>query len=200
MKESSDADRDPLLALQGGDVTLFESFVRSESGRFLAFFRRLGARPSEAEDLVQDLFLKMFRHAHTYQPAGKFEAYAFRIAKNTWIDHQRRRAVRPFWRSGQAEDDDRAPELCVRSDSPSPGEAAERKEAARTVMDALATLSEGQRLVFELGVLQELPYAEISALLEIPEGTVKSRMHHALRKLRAAIEGLSPEDSEEFRA
>ena len=52
---------------------------------------------------------------------------------------------------------------------------------------ALAELPDKHRLVFELGILQELPYADISAALEIPVGTVKSRMFHAVRKLREAL-------------
>ena len=188
LKGTWDSDRDPLVALRAGDATLFEALVREESGTFLAFFRRLGATPAVAEDLVQDLFLKMFRHADTYQPSGKFQAFAFRIARNAWIDHQRRRVARPAWGRGHAggEDDD-APELLAPSDAPSPGALAERSEEAERVLAALHQLSEGQRLVFELGVIQELPYSEISSLLEIPEGTVKSRMHHAVRSLREQL-------------
>ncbi len=185
MKGTWDSDRDPLVALRNGDATLFEDLVRQESGTFLAFFRRLGATPAVAEDLVQDLFLKMFRHADTYQPSGKFQAFAFRIARNAWIDHQRRRAVRPAWGRGRAgEEAGDAPELHTPSDDPSPSALAERSEEADRVLAALDQLSEGQRLVFELGVVQELPYSEISSLLEIPEGTVKSRMFHAVRSLR----------------
>lgn len=185
MKGTWDSDRDPLVALRGGDATLFEDLVREESGTFLAFFRRLGATPAVAEDLVQDLFLKMFRHADTYQPSGKFQAFAFRIARNAWIDHQRRRASRPAWGRGHAgEEESEAPLLNATSEDPSPGSLAERQEEAERVLAALSYLSEGQRLVFELGVVQELPYSEISSLLEIPEGTVKSRMYHAVRILR----------------
>lgn len=174
------------MALREGDATLFEAFVRAESRTFLAFFRRLGATSAEAEDLVQDLFLKMFRHADSYQPSGKFQAYAFRIARNAWIDHRRRSASRPLAAGGVAEDED-APALGVEASEPSPPALAERGEEARRILDALATLSEGQRMVFELGVVQELAYAEIAGVLGIPEGTVKSRMFHAVRNLREAL-------------
>jgi RNA polymerase sigma-70 factor, ECF subfamily len=187
LKGTWDSDRDPLVALRAGDATLFEDFVRTESRTFLAFFRRLGATPAAAEDLVQDLFLKMFRHANTYQPSGKFQAFAFRIARNAWIDQKRRTLVRPKWGSGKAGDEDDAPEFDVPEEAPQPAAIVERKEEADRVLEALDGLSEGQRLVFELGVVQELPYSEISALLEIPEGTVKSRMFHAVRKLREIL-------------
>ena len=63
-----------------------------------------------------------------------------------------------------------------------------RDEEVARLRSALAELSEPHRIVFELGVVQELPYADISEALDIPVGTVKSRMFHAVRKLRAVLE------------
>jgi len=189
LKGTWDSDRDPLVALQAGDAALFEAFVADESPTFLAFFRRLGVGPSEAEDLVQEVFLKLFRHADTYQPSGRFEAFAFRIARNAWIDRSRRRGVRPRLVSAAGDDDDGdQPGLEVPDTGPGPEARTETLEEAGRVGAALSQLSEGQRMVFELGVVQELAYHEIARLLEIPEGTVKSRMFHAVRKLRSLLE------------
>jgi RNA polymerase sigma-70 factor (ECF subfamily) len=190
LKGTWDSERDPLVALQAGDPALFEAFVRSESPTFLAFFRRLGVGASEAEDLVQEVYLKLFRHAATYQPSGRFQAFAFRIARNAWIDRSRRGAVRPRLVGGAPDEDGEARlALEVPGTAPQPAALAETREEAGRVGLALRQLSEGQRLVFELGVVQELGYSEIARLLEIPEGTVKSRMFHAVRKLRALLEG-----------
>ena len=192
MKRTWDSNRDPLAALREGDPSLFEAFVAAESPVFLAFFRRLGAPRAEAEDLVQEVFLKLFRHAPTYQPTGKFQAFAFRVARNAWIDRRRRRAVRPPRAAGGPEDG--GPTFEPAADDPSPGLLAERDEEAGRVSAAMARLPETHRLVFELGVIEELPYSEISRILEIPEGTVKSRMFHAVRKLRDLLEGFAPGD------
>ena len=64
-----------------------------------------------------------------------------------------------------------------------------RTEEVERLRVALASLPDHHRLVFELGVVQELPYAEIGEILEIPVGTVKSRMFHAVRKLQEALGG-----------
>jgi RNA polymerase sigma-70 factor (ECF subfamily) len=184
LKEAWDSGRDPLEALRDGDPGPFEAFVRAESPTFAAFFLRLGAGRTEAEDLTQDVFLRLFRHAASYQAQDRFTAFAFRTARNAWIDHGRRRAVRPSPAAG-GESDEREPGPADRA--PGPAEALERGEEARRVSAALAGLAEPHRLVFELGVLQGLAYAEIAAALAIPVGTVKSRMHHAVRKLRAAL-------------
>lgn len=186
-----DSERDPLVALRGGDPAPFEAFVVAESSTFLAFFRRLGASSGEAEDLVQEVFLKLFRHADTYEPSGRFRAFAFRIARNAWIDRRRRLASAPRVAArGEDASGEEAEEPLAREVASLPGPAliAERREEAGRVGAALGQLSEGHRLVFELGVVQELSYQEIARILEIPEGTVKSRMFHAVRKLRALLE------------
>ena len=95
MKGTWDFDRDPLAALRSGDERLFEEFVRLELPTFAGFFLRLGAGVHEAEDLVQELFLKLFHQAPHYRPQERFSAYAFRAARNAWIDRQRRRTARP---------------------------------------------------------------------------------------------------------
>lgn len=193
MKGSWDCGRDPLGALQSGDPRPFEAFVAAASGALLGFFRRQGAGEAEAEDLTQDVFLKLFRHASTYQPSGRFTAFAFRIARNAWIDRQRRRG--PADVPAAAERGEAEAGLAATPDpGGAPGERLEQIEEAQRVERALQKLSHEQRMVFELGVLRELPYAEIAVLLDIPEGTVKSRMHYALKKLR---EELAPPRAED---
>ncbi len=194
MKGTWDSGRDPIVALAAGDPSLFEAFVLKETSTFLGFYRRLGVEPSEAEDLVQEVFMKLFRYADSYQPSGRFEAYAFRIARNAWIDRSRRAALRPRRSQEVMQDGELVPSLQVAAPAESPSVLVERKEEATRVEAALQHLSEAQRSVFELGVIQELPYQDISAVLMIPEGTVKSRMFHAVRKLRQLL--ACPSDEE----
>ena len=186
MKGAWDADRDPLAALRDGNPGPFEAFVAAESATFLAFFLRLGALRPEAEDLTQELFLKLFRHAPHYQARDRFSAYSFRVARNAWIDRQRRSAVRPAPAGGDV--GEQAFEQRVAVDPREPLERVVAEEEAQRLTRALAALSEAHRMVFELGVVQERPYAEIAETLGIPVGTVKSRMYHAVRKLRAELE------------
>ncbi|HJP01419.1 MAG TPA: RNA polymerase sigma factor [Planctomycetota bacterium] len=189
-----DQERDPLEALRAGDPGPFEAFVETHTITFLGYFRRHGAGPGEAEDLVQETFLKLFRNVHSYQPTDRFAAYAFRVARNAWIDRQRRRATAPGGaREGsggptQDSGDEGGGVPETRDLTIGPLERAQRREEADRIRWAVRELGEAHRSVFELAVIEGLPYCEISALLEIPEGTVKSRMHHALRKLRGMLE------------
>lgn len=153
----------------------------------MGFFRRQGAGSEEAEDMTQEVFLKLYQNAERYQPQERLASYCFRVARNVWIDAQRRRASRPraVNLGGAGEGREAASMAEVIPDSaPGPGDRAERGESYQRMSAALLGLPEAQRLVFELGAVQELSYAEISSILDIPEGTVKSRMFHAVRRLR----------------
>ena len=196
LKDPGHGTGDPLVALREGDPGPFEAYVASETGRFLGFFGRLGASRSEAEDLVQETFLKLFRLASQhaagvdYSAQGRFDAYAFRVARNVWIDRSRRRAAQPA-NSGQD-----ATELPIARDArrataalPTPEAQLELEEESERVRQAVSALPETHRLVFELGVVQELPYVEIAGALEIPIGTVKSRMFNAVKRVRSALDG-----------
>jgi RNA polymerase sigma-70 factor (ECF subfamily) len=181
-----------LAALAAGESALFEAFVMAEMGTLLGFFRRLGARPGEAEDLAQDTILKLFRSAHRYQPAGRFQAYAFRAARNVWIDSRRRAGVRERALGGSEEGQDDLLDVQPGSER-EPFEHLSLAERSELLERAVQRLDDAHRVVFELGVLQELSYAEVSELVGIPVGTVKSRVHNAVRKLREMLssEGLA---------
>lgn len=194
LKGSWDDERDPLAALRGGNRGPFEEFVRSEAATLLRFFQRHGAALGEAEDLAQEVFLKLYRSAPTYSAQSRFSSYVMRVARNAWIDRRRRRAVRPEGPSLDEAGNGTASllELLPGTD-PDVSRRAERREASERVQAALAHLPESHAVVVELALVQGRPYAEIADLLGIPVGTVKSRVFHALRKLREQLgEGFEP--------
>lgn len=174
---------DPFLRYRAGDPGAFEEIVGAFADRLVRFFRRLGGDAATAEDLVQEVFLKMVRGARDYEPRGRFDAYVFRVARNAWIDHVRAAQARPPVRPLEGAFEP------IPDPAPGPGEKAGGSEEAGRVLAALARLPERERLVVELGLFQGLPYAEVSSILEIPVGTVKSRMFAAVRRLRGELEG-----------
>lgn len=193
MKDSWDGTQDPLAALRAGRPAPFEDFVRSETRTFLAYFVRLGATRSEAEDLAQETFLKLFRSAAassatSYDVRGQFAGYAFRVARNVWIDRLRRTRGAGPGPMGDVTETQAAVDHRLDRSEATPEEGLVQRESAEVVREAVASLSEGHRAVFELAVVEELPYAAISEALEIPLGTVKSRMHSAVARVRVALE------------
>lgn len=180
--------QDPLLRYRAGEVGAFEEIVHAYADRLVRFFRRLGGDAATAEDLAQEVFLKMVRGARAYEPQGRFESFLFRIARNAWIDHVRARDARPRPRPIEG-GKDREP-IPVPDPAPGPVERAGTVEDTERMLAALSRLPEGERLVVELGLFQGVPYAEVSTILEIPIGTVKSRMFSAVRRLRREMEGI----------
>ena len=124
---------------------------------------------------------------------GLFRAWVFRIATNLALSHLRRRRLVPL-----APLDERALQIPDRS-RPAPHEALESEERARWIDEGIETLPADQRAVFLLRVRHDLAVREIAAILCVPEGTVKSRFHHAVRKLRDHVERRECPESEENR-
>lgn len=175
---------DPLVALRGGDPGPFEEFVRLHARTLVAFFRQRGATPPRAEDLAQEVFLKLYQGSASYRPEERFAAYFFRVARNVWIDDCRRAATRAHEGTHRAE----ASELEPVGPPCDPGAALAIEEESARLGELLGELSPTHRRVFELAVLGELSYTEIASILSIPLGTVKSRMFYAIRRLRLTWE------------
>ena len=188
--EDAGADGPDLLALYaGGDLSAFDELVRRFEGRLVQFFYRLCWDRARAEDLTQTVFMKLVRAAHRYSPQGKLSTYMFRVATNLWIDEFR--SARPDRKVASldavllAGGDMAEPETAFgRVAEPGPEATVEIREERERLRAAVERLSQPHRLVFELAVLQQMPYGEVSDVLGIPVGTVKSRMHNTVRALR----------------
>ncbi|PIE21941.1 MAG: hypothetical protein CSA62_14830 [Planctomycetota bacterium] len=183
-----------------GDAAAFSEIVGRFQDKLVRFFFRLCWDRDRAEDFAQDVFLKLLRGARNYRPQGKLSTYLFKIATNRWIDYYRSLQPRPRLRSLNSslfEDEtplaDRIP-----AEIGEPSAASESDEERAELRKALHQLSLPHRLVFELAVHQSLPYQEISVLLNIPEGTVKSRMHNSVKALRRLIEEGRAQRGEDF--
>lgn len=160
------------------DREAFAVLVRRHQKMLLNFFARSGVQ-YDCEDLVQQTFLRLYRYRGRYVATAKVTTFLFLLARQVWIDELRRRRRHERLVTG----------LAAEPPAEAAAEAAEATASGSMDLErALASLPEGLRLVVELGVYQDLPYAEIAEILGIPLGTVKSRMFNALAKLRAFME------------
>lgn len=176
---------DLLARFRDGDADAFRSIVDEYQGRLVQFFFRLCWDRDRAEDLAQELFMKLLRGAGRYQPEGKLSTFIFRVATNLWIDHYRARRPTPRLYSLDQVRHGRRSDAHEQQDAePGPIERAIDGEEKQRLRQALESLTEPHRLVFELAVYQELRYADIGQVLGIPVGTVKSRMHNSVKALR----------------
>ncbi len=186
LPETPSAEVDYLWRFKEGDSDAFDLLVTQFQRRLVKFFYRLCWDMDRSEDFTQNLFLKLVRTADRYQPQGKLSTFIFRIATNLWIDHYRAQRPRQrLYSLDQAMLSGHEPRSAVCDLTPA--QIVEADEERRRMREALEQLTEPHRIVFELAVYQQLPYAEISDVLEIPVGTVKSRMHNSVRALKAQL-------------
>ncbi|MGC6486614.1 MAG: RNA polymerase sigma factor [Planctomycetota bacterium] len=182
-------ETDLLARYRDGDADAFRELVEEYRGRMLQFFYRLCWDRDRAEDLCQELFIKLIVGSKRYRPEGRMSTFVYRVATNLWIDHYRAQRPRPrMYSYDQAvrPDSDDAPRQFA-GDDVAPSERLIDGEERAALRRALERLTEPHRLVFELAVYQERPYGEISDLLGIPVGTVKSRMHNAVHALKEML-------------
>jgi RNA polymerase sigma-70 factor (ECF subfamily) len=176
-----------------GDSAAWEQVVRTFSRRVYNLAYRFTGRHEPAEDLIQEVFVRVYRSLDQYDPeAGDLAHWLMRLARNLIIDDYRRRIRTPT----DLGDDLESHQYHLRSASETPERGIERSERAHQVHQAIARLSPELRECVILRDLEELSYLEIVDLLQIPLGTVKSRINRGrielariLRRMKVA-EGL----------
>jgi RNA polymerase sigma factor (sigma-70 family) len=179
-------DLELLLAWRGGDERAGNGLARRHFQGIYSFFRTKA--PGAAEDLTQQTFLHAVRARDRVDAQGGFRAYLFGIARHRLLHHwEAQRAVRSS--------SDGEPIVDPRS---SPSKDARRDQRSTRIIAALALLPLDERLAIELTYWHELSGPEVAQVLEIPLGTVKSRIRRARVELRRALEslGLSPDDAQ----
>lgn len=171
-----DPDAALMLEAAGGSEAAFAELVRRHQNPLVNFFARMGAY-SDREDLVQETFVRLFRARRQYQPTARFTTYLYVLARHVWADRGRK-IVRMERLATEFE-----AEVAIATQPQRPGASADIDVDA-----ALDRLSPKLREVIVLNIYQGLRYQEIADVLEIPLGTVKSRLNLALGALREIID------------
>lgn len=171
------SDHELLQALAEGDPGAFGVLVERWRPKLVNFLVRRGADREGAEDCAQEAFVRIYGYRSSYRPQAPFSAFLFTVARNALLDWKRRRARRPEQPLG--------PEDLPDGRATDAGDAAGRLDLEA----ALEQLPEALHAVVALAGLRGLPYQVVGVLLGIPEGTVKSRMFYALRRLREVLGG-----------
>ncbi|MSR48109.1 MAG: sigma-70 family RNA polymerase sigma factor [Planctomycetes bacterium] len=181
-------DRELMVEAAAGSRESFSALVTRWESRLLSFFFRQCGDRGLAEDCAQEVFVRLYKSRDRYQPEASFATFIFTIARHYWIDVARARRVRPDQR-GRGEDADQGEDRLERvvDRDVAPPMSAMLADDVVNLRGALARLPENLRDAVQLGVIEALPYAEVSVLLGIPIGTVKSRVHAAVQALRKLL-------------
>lgn len=176
------------------DLKALEELIARYEKSLFNYIHKLTGNFHTAQDLFQETFFLIFKNRRSFNTDLRFSTWAYRIATNVCIDEHRKRAREPevslhegtFARES-------SPRLTGRGVDPnhldsSPEESLIKKDMEEKIMDLVKTLPEKLRPVFILSEYQEIPCREIAKILEIPLGTVKSRLHYAFKHLFELIE------------
>lgn len=195
-RSSADAasDEDLLARYASGDAAAFAELVRRHEGSVYNFVLRQVRAPALAEDIVQDVFMRIVQGAGDFKGQSRFLTWCFTIARNLCIDHGRKAALRRHPSLDQAAstgDVGEGATLGDRTADPHPRASVDRSAIGDELKDhitrAVDELPDDQREVFLLREVARVPFKEIATITGVPENTVKSRMRYALERLQRAL-------------
>jgi RNA polymerase sigma-70 factor (ECF subfamily) len=203
--------RDPdirlMLRVRDDQPGAFEELVELYQHRLVAVMNHLVSNAAEAEDLAQEVFLRVYRSRKKYRPRSKFSTWLFTIANNLALNALRSRQRKPVVPLPTQESGPLGPrpaEQIVRDRGSGPMQRMQRQELAAIVREALEGLNERQRTAVVLNKFEDMNYAEIAVVMKLTPKAVKSLLSRARMNLRAALSGYIymdgepvPEDVEE---
>jgi len=178
-------DEDLIARFQNGDEYAFDEIVNRYKDRLLNFVFRFIGQIDESEDIVQDTFLKVYKNKNSYVNIARFSTWIYTIAGNLAKTELRKRKRRRIFSISKMGIDDKEFELT--STARTPEENVESVFNEKIIQNAIQKLPDKFRTVIILRDIQELSYDEISKIIGVPLGTIKSRVNRARLKLRELL-------------
>jgi RNA polymerase sigma-70 factor (ECF subfamily) len=182
-----------MLRYQGGDRAAFAVLVKRHKTAVYNFVLRQVRAPAVAEDIAQDVFVRVVQAAAEFRHSARFSTWIYTIARNLCIDQLRKAQLRrhPSLDQPGAGGDEDGPTLGERTADQHPSRTVDRAaiggELAKRIQLAVEELPDDQREVFLLREVGNVPFKDIATMIGVPENTVKSRMRYALERLQKAL-------------
>ncbi len=186
--DSLDPDAALMVAFQKGDAAAFEQLLDKYGKAIVNFIYRIVNNAAEAEELGQEVFLRIFQARKTYEPRARFAAWIYRIATNVGLKALERSRRAPTWSPHDAgEDAARIHENLFKDGRPDPERVLAGSEMAGAVARAIRSLPHNERVAVVLRRYEELSYREIAEVMNCSEGAVKTYIHRGKLHLRERL-------------
>jgi RNA polymerase sigma-70 factor, ECF subfamily len=178
-----------MLRVKAGDDSAFEYLVQKYRRPMLSFMYRTAHNPAAAEDLAQEVFLRVYRSRESYEPSAKFTTWLYRIATNLAVNYARdRRHERPeVMVSIDEPDEDTGLTVDVSDGSLTAEEAILRRERMAAIRQRVQALPERQRTAVLMHKYQQMDYRQIAEVLKLSESATKSLLFRAYETLRVQL-------------
>jgi RNA polymerase sigma-70 factor (ECF subfamily) len=171
-----------------GDTAAFNELILRYEKQVYNLAYRLTGSYDDANDVASDTFVRIFNSIGRFRGDSAFSTWLYRIVTNVYLDARKRRSAHPNLSLEEyMELEEGAMERQVEDASPGPQLKVEAKERYERLLEAINRLPDFQRVIIVLYHIQELPYEEIAEILNMPLGTVKSRLNRARRALREQL-------------
>ena len=181
-------DEELIARFQKGDNYAFDLLVKRYKDPLLNFVFRFLNDATEAEDIVQETFLRLFKNKHYYKEVAKFSTWIYTIAGNLAKTELRRRRRRKFFSISHFMSQDK--DYDIPDEGRTPEQDANSMVTDSIIQEAIQKLSPKFKEVILLRDIQELSYEEIAQIVDVPLGTVKSRVNRARLKLQEDLKDL----------
>ncbi len=178
-----DSDAQLMIRFKNGDAEAFELLFSRHTRGMINFAWRFVQNRQMAEELAQEIFLRVYESSAGYEAQARFTTWLYRIATNVCLNEVRKAQFKADRQAPAAEGEGSAP----------PDMRLERQAVSRAIRRAMDQLPEKQRAAFILNKYQELSYAEVGGVLGVSESAVKSLIHRAKETLAATLKPLLPE-------
>jgi RNA polymerase sigma-70 factor (ECF subfamily) len=189
--QSTETDAELITRIRNGERDAYRPIVQRYQSRLHSMIMGMVRNTEDARDLTQGAFIKAYENIHDFRIESSFYTWLYRIARNLTIDHCRKGTRRRT----SALDDAIAPRdddgnILESTHAEAPEKLLRRKELRERIFGALDELAEEHREIILLREIDGLSYKEIAEILNLPEGTVMSRLFYARRKLQVTLKDL----------
>jgi len=183
------SDADVMLRVKAGDDSAFEYLVQKYRRPMVSFMYRMAHNAAAAEDLAQEVFLRVYRSRESYEPSAKFTTWLYRIATNLAVNHARdTRHERPENVVNIDEpDEETGLRVDVADSSLTAEEAILRRERMAAIRQRVQALPERQRMAVVMHKYQQMDYRQIAEVLKLSESATKSLLFRAYETLRVQL-------------
>ncbi len=175
MSKNSNAmenDHELIKKFQNGDQSAYNVLVKRHLQNSYQFFLKFTKDSMDAEDLCQDVFIKLYKSLHKFRFEAAFTSYLYRIQLNTANSFIRKARWKKYLHLDQI------------SESGEYDHELEKKWSRKEIWDNVSTLPKTQRMVIMLRIAQDLPYKDIAGIMAISEGSAKVNYHHGIKQLK----------------
>lgn len=178
------ADEELMLNYQNGDALAMDELLRRYKNPIYRFAYRLSQNYTEAQDIAQEVFLRIHQCRNSYKPCGKFSTWIFSIAHNLYVSQLRKKRWLVCW---PRKKDDPDEVLDFASSGPSPQEVVVNDELSKVLKDCIQGLPFLQKEALILREYEKLNYEEIAKILNKSLGTIKTLLHRARQNLKIKL-------------